>query len=117
MLKYLPYPEKQLQADVCERLTLNGWRFCHFRPARTKTGWVTAIQGHPGFLDIVAVRGGRLLFIELKGIDNRGREGKLTNAEHDWSNDLQSVAKTNPGVEVYHWWPDALRVVIDRVLK
>lgn len=32
-----------------------GWRVNHARPARTGEGWRTAIQGHPGFPDLIAV--------------------------------------------------------------
>lgn len=52
---------------VTDALRLFGWRFAHQRPALTSRGWRTALTGHKGFPDYVAVRGERLLFIEVKG--------------------------------------------------
>ncbi|MCI0542945.1 MAG: hypothetical protein L0Z49_00695 [Actinobacteria bacterium] len=45
---------------------VRGWRVCHFRPATTRDGWRTAVQGHPGFPDLVLARRGRVVFAELK---------------------------------------------------
>lgn len=61
----LKMTEAQLQETITEALDLGGWRWVHFRPARTKHGWTTAMSGHKGFPDIVAVRD-RVLFLELK---------------------------------------------------
>ncbi|MGL5908712.1 MAG: VRR-NUC domain-containing protein [Phycicoccus sp.] len=44
----------------------HGWHVSHFRPARTAAGWRTAVQGHPGFPDLVLARAGLVLFRELK---------------------------------------------------
>ena len=52
---------------VTDALRLFNWRFVHQRPAQTSRGWRTALTGHKGFPDFVAVRGERLLFIEIKG--------------------------------------------------
>lgn len=52
---------------IADALRLFGWRFVHQRPALTKRGWRTALTGDKGFPDFVAVRGQRLLFIEVKG--------------------------------------------------
>lgn len=112
----IPYPEDQFLRDVGALLTLNGWRWCHFRPARRKHGrWETAIVGDKGFPDIVAVRPHRLLFIELKGIGKDGRRGQLTPDQEEWIALLEAVRLAddigptiNPGVEVYSWWPTDL---------
>ena len=116
--KQLPYPEAQLQKDVGELLTLYGWLWTHYRPARTKTGWVTAIQGSPGFPDIVAVRGDRLLFIELKGRDSLGQGGKVRKEQWDWIKALVDIDRLNEGVSCHLWepadWEDGF---IQKVLK
>lgn len=52
---------------IADALRLFGWRYAHFRPALTKRGWRTPMTGDKGFPDFVAVRGNRLLVIEVKG--------------------------------------------------
>lgn len=85
----------------------HGWRVAHFRPARTQAGrWVTAVQGDgKGFLDIVAVRGERIVVAELKVGKNR-----LTPEQLAWLN----VWSATPA-EVYVWrpaqWPEIHRVL------
>lgn len=51
--------------DLAETL---GYRCVHFRPARTKRGWTTAMQGRhsKGWPDLVLV-GNRVIVIEVKG--------------------------------------------------
>ena len=58
--------EADLQDSVIELAQTLHWRVTHFRPAKTKKGWRTAIQGDPGFVDLVLAKGGRVLHIELK---------------------------------------------------
>jgi hypothetical protein len=73
------------------------WRTAHFRPARTATGWRTAVSGDgKGFPDIIAVRGDRMLACELK----IGR-GKPTADQVEWLNAFDGV----PAVEVHVWLP------------
>jgi hypothetical protein len=62
---------------------LNRWACCHFRPARTGTGWRTAIQGHTGFPDIVLARAGVVLLRELKG-----PKGALSPEQRDWARQI-----------------------------
>jgi hypothetical protein len=52
--------------------------------------------GGAGFVDVVAVRGNRLLLIELKSA-----RGKLTAAQRQWQAALRLTA-----AEVYVWRPD-----------
>lgn len=111
--------EAELQQAVGEMLTLFGWRFCHFRPARTEKGWRTAIQGDKGFPDIVAVRPtfihekpSRLLFAELKG-----ERGQFSDEQERWLDDLfltgiegsygcgEHECCTGVRFEVYRWRP------------
>ena len=49
--------EAQFQNAVTEALTVFGWRWIHFRPARSEKGWRTPLSGAPGFPDLCAVRG------------------------------------------------------------
>jgi hypothetical protein len=56
---------------VTDLATLQGWRWVHFRPARTQQGWRTAVQGHTGSPDLLLARNGDVLLVELKS--NRGR--------------------------------------------
>jgi len=72
-----------------------GWRIMHQRPARTKNSWRTAIMGHAGFPDIIALRGNRRIIAELKSA-----KGKLTEEQKTW---LQ--AGREAGFEVYVWRP------------
>ena len=49
-------PEYQRQKRLTDALTLFGWRWVHSRPAITAKGWRTALEGSPGFVDILAVQ-------------------------------------------------------------
>lgn len=59
--------EAELQATIIETAVATGWMVCHFRPARTASGWRTPVEGHPGFPDVFAARDGVALALELKG--------------------------------------------------
>lgn len=90
--------EDELQAAICELLDLFGWRWMHQRPARTSKGWRTAISGHKGFPDIIAVRGSRIVTIELKS-----EKGRPTPDQDAWG---WALAKA--GAESYVWHPSNL---------
>ena len=73
------------------------WTVAHFRPARTATGWATAVQGDgKGFPDLVLLRAPRLLFAEAKSA-----KGRLSPEQAAWLELLRQV----PGVEVKTWRP------------
>lgn len=91
-----PIKERDFQAQVIDLARLNGWLVHAERPARTKGGWATPIQGDAGFPDIVLARGEHLLFVELKV----GR-GRLTAAQLTWLDALLDV-----GAHVRIWRPD-----------
>jgi VRR-NUC domain len=81
---------------VIDLARLHGWRVAHFRPAMTKDGWRTAVQGDgAGFPDLVLVRANRLLFAELKT-----DRGILTGEQRSWLNGLRGAHS-----EVYLWRP------------
>jgi hypothetical protein len=95
-----PRTPLMLEADwksrVLDAAKLFGWRYAHFRPARTAQGWRTAFEGHAGFPDLVLLRPPRLLLVELK------RDGKQpTDEQAEW---LQQFSRV-PGVEAYCWRP------------
>ena len=84
--------ETQFRGQVIELAKLYGWQVCHFRPAKTAKGWRTALQGHPGFGDIVAARNGRKVLAELKVGNNKPTEEQLLWLHH-WGHDA------------YLWYP------------
>ena len=106
--------ERQKLIERCDRMTeadfttrvedclrLFGWRWTHFRPARTEQGWRTALAGDKGFPDYCAVRESqgdepnRLIFFEIKGDG-----GKLTPEQDEW---IRLLSKTGAVVGVF--WP------------
>ena len=89
-------PEAQLQAQVIELAALQGWLVHAERPAMRADGsWRTAIQGMAGFVDIVLVRGDRLLFCELKSA-----LGRVTPEQQVWHAALRAA-----GCDVRLWRP------------
>ncbi|MDQ6773831.1 MAG: hypothetical protein M3024_12725 [Candidatus Dormibacteraeota bacterium] len=66
-LRWRDETEDDLTGWILDVAHLCGWRVAHFRPARTKGGWRTAVQGDgAGFPDLILVRGTRLIAAELK---------------------------------------------------
>jgi hypothetical protein len=95
--------ETAFQTQVLELAEILGWRRAHFRPALTKHGWRTPVQGDgKGFPDLVLVRD-RIIFAELKS-----RTGRLTDDQTAWCEAL-----TAAGAEVYVWRPDDLQHIAD----
>jgi hypothetical protein len=88
--------ERELQDAIVELAQLFNWMVMHQRPARTVDGWRTAIQGHPGFPDLVMVRNQRLIFAELKSAKREPDANQSL-----WLNRVRVV----PGVEKYVWRP------------
>lgn len=78
-----PRNEQELLDQTIQLAMLNRWAVMHQRPARTRNGYRTAIQGHAGFPDLVLARRGQTLFRELKG-----PHGKLTPEQRDWARQL-----------------------------
>lgn len=79
-----PTTETELLDATIDLATLCRWAVCHFRPARTKNGYRTAIQGHIGFPDLVLARDGIVLFRELKG-----PKGRVSSEQRDWGHQIQ----------------------------
>ena len=88
--------EEEFSKQIEGLLDLYGWHWTHFRPARRLDGsWRTAVSGHKGFMDYVAVREGRLLFLEIKS-----EKGIVSDEQSVW---LTALAATR--AEVYVWKP------------
>lgn len=93
--------EKTFAHQIEYLLELGGWRWCHYEPAVRQSGaWATALRGDRGEPDYRAVRGGRLIFVEIKGDGGRLRPDQTA-----WISDLLMA-----GVETYVWYPDDLEV-------
>lgn len=67
--------EADVQGAIVDALRACGWRFVHFRPARTLKGWVTSYTGDDGFPDIIALKNGREMALECKGTDGAKKPG------------------------------------------
>ncbi len=78
--------ERQFQGGVEQLLRLYGWRYYHTHDSRRSSA---------GFPDLCAVRGSRLVFIELKT-----ETGRVSDEQKAWLADLE-----NAGVEAYVWRP------------
>lgn len=89
--------EKGFQATVIAFARLHGWTVYHTFDSRRSAA---------GYPDLTLVKGGRLLFVELKS-----EAGKTTAAQRAWLCLLGAV----PGVEVYEWRPSSW-AEIERVL-
>jgi uncharacterized protein YndB with AHSA1/START domain len=108
------YTEPEFATQVEHLLKMFGWHWCHFRPARTEHGWRTAISGHKGFPDYIAVRPPRLLVFELKS-----ERGKVSPEQQEWL-DILGQLKDDPygesTVEVYLFRPSDIEEIAE-VLK
>lgn len=100
--------EAEFLRQVLQLARVCGWRVLHLRPARTRAGWRTAVQGDGvGFPDILAVHPSRGLFVaELKSA-----RGRLTPEQALW---LQAFHRA--GVLCYIFRPDDWPA-IEAVLK
>lgn len=91
--------------DLARRL---GWRVFHPRPAQTKRGtWITATAGDgKGYPDLSMVRGGRLIFAELKT-----DKGRLRPEQAEWLEALGEVAYRSEVVEAHVWRPSQFAAI------
>jgi hypothetical protein len=97
--------ESEFMGAVIDLARFRRWRVHHQRPARTATGWRTAIIGDQGFPDLILARAGRLVAAELKA-----ERGRLGPGQALWL-DLLAAG----GLEVHVWRPgdmDAIAAVL-----
>lgn len=96
MTEKLLVTETDWKTRVQDTAKLFGWRFAHFRPARTKHGWKTAMEGDKGFPDLVLVKPPRVIFAELKAND----KSLPSVDQRAWL-----IALERCSVEAYIWTP------------
>lgn len=90
--------EADLQRAVLKAMKLTEWWVVHFKGAMVHGRWMTPFQADgKGFFDLVAMRGPRLLFVELKGPN-----GIIEPDQKLWL----AKAKQIPGAEVHVWRPN-----------
>ncbi len=96
--------ERDWQRQVTDAADLLGWSWCHFRPAMTSKGWRTPVSGPlgSGFVDLVLVRGDRLVMVELKA-----EHGRLTIEQRT------VIDLLRPAVEVHVWRPTDLEIALE----
>lgn len=94
--KLPPMTEAAFSRQVLQLAKIRGWLRVHYRPARTKDGWRTALSGDRGAPDIILVRRGRVLFVELKSA-----RGRLEPDQKRWRAALEQC----PQCEYYCWRP------------
>lgn len=85
--------EREWQKSVTALMTAYGWHWWHSPDNRPVNGRIQNIR--PGLPDLIAARGSRLLFVELK------RETGKTTPEQDTA--LAALGGT--GAEIYVWRP------------
>lgn len=91
--------ESELLKGILDAARILGFRSAHFRPALTKHGYRTAVQGDgKGWPDLVLVGHGRILFRECKVGRNT-----LSTEQADWIRAL-SEAGCDVGVWTEHDW-------------
>lgn len=100
--------ETEFQDALIEAAQYAGWLVHHDRPARTADGkWRTAIQGDPGFPDLLLVhkRTGYVIAAELKSA-----KGTTDADQERWLARFDAA-----GIETHLWRPadfyDALKVI------
>lgn len=94
--------ERDFQAQLVEWARSFGWRVHGERAAQFRDGrWGTHIQGDVGWVDLVLVRGPRLIFAELKVGKN-----KPTPQQYAWHQALFDARAGSPHIEVHVWRPE-----------
>lgn len=100
----LTMDEEHLTATVIELAHFHHWKVAHFRPARTRRGWRTLVQGDIGSPDLILARNGVVLLVELKA-----QRGRLSHEQQEWADAI--------GVHTYRIWKPSDLNTIKEVLK
>jgi hypothetical protein len=99
--------ERDLQQMVLELARLTRWRFHHTLPAMQPSGrWTTPLQGDPGLPDLLLVKDGRLLALELKA-----QRRKPTDDQRAWLQDLDQVPGVVARVIRPSDWPEVVQLL------
>lgn len=83
--------EAEMTTAIMDAARVLHWRVAHFRPALTKHGWRTAVQGDgAGFVDLVMVypRARLVWWVELKA-----KGGRLSPEQVRWRDDLEAAGQ------------------------
>jgi hypothetical protein len=102
-----------LQRQITDLATMFGWAWLHIRPGLRANGrWYVPVEGllGKGWPDLTLVRGGRLVFAELK----RQTDDAIT-PEQDFVLGLLRLLdyRPEPSIEVHIWRPSDLRDPIE----
>lgn len=98
--------EAEFQQQVIQFARLHSWHVAHFRPARTKTGWRTAVSADgAGWPDLFLVRDSEAMALELKS-----DTGTTTPAQREWLKRL-AAAGIRAGVVRPKDWPEIERAL------
>ena len=104
--------EAEFQGLVTEAAELLGWRWAHFRPAKTAHGWRTPVSGPlgAGWPDLVLVRerDGRMILAELKA-----DSGKLGPDQSEVMAYLRRIERLHGWLSVAVWRPRDFDRVIE----
>lgn len=94
--------EKGFQQAIIDLARLSGWLCYHTFDSR---------RSAKGFPDLVMVKNGKILFIEVKT-----EKGKLTEHQQEWLASLEAVEKENTTILVDLWRPSQWEQ-IEAILK
>ena len=101
MSQRLKQPEKIFQDAIVNLAKYLGWMVFHPLTVQGSNGrWRTALQGDPGFPDLVLAHRDRgVIFVELKS-----SIGRVSDLQMKWIETLRAA-----GAEVYVWRPRDLK--------
>jgi hypothetical protein len=107
-------PEAEFQDAVVRYARLKGWRVAHFRRATVREGRHATPVAYDGggFPDLTMVRGGIIVFAELK----RAGVRKLQPEQAIWREELIKAELVSAGVFYYVWNPHDIKE-IERILR
>jgi hypothetical protein len=104
--------EREFMGLLTEAAELLGWRWAHFRPARTAHGWRTPVSGPlgAGWPDLVLTRDrdGRMLFAEIKS-----DHGKLSDEQSEVHEYLRRISRLHGWMQVVTWRPRDFEIAIE----
>lgn len=104
--------ESQLLTNVVEFSQWHGLLVHHCRPARTKEGWRTPIQGRRGFPDLAVVGRGGLLLPELKS-----DTGSLDADQRTWRDVLLAAGLRWRLWRPTHWLNGTIQAELEALAK
>jgi VRR-NUC domain. len=104
--QYRLVPERAVQKAVEDMLTLYGWKFFHAPDNKPSAGTGRVQKIVPGFPDIIAIRGTRIIVIENKKELEQPRED-----QEEWLRAFKATGK----VETYVIRPSTMRWLAEQL--